>query len=97
MIEIADAAQWSQWYEEQRPGLGAELLDELESTIREALEHLETSAVVTETGAGEPIYRFRLARFSRYAVYIRVSGSEALVLAFEHSSREPGYWKDRAD
>jgi len=41
MIEIADAAQW---YEEQRPALGAELLDELESTIREALEHLKTSA-----------------------------------------------------
>lgn len=65
--------------------------------IRDALEQLETGAVVAETSAGEPIYRFHLTRFSRYAVYLRVSGSEALVLAFEHSSREPGYWKDRTD
>jgi hypothetical protein len=92
LIELREAAEW---YEEQREGLGGELVDEFERTLEDALADLELSAAVATTAAGLPVRRFRLPRFSRYAIYFVVFDEVPVVVAFEHSSREPGYWRDR--
>jgi len=92
LIELREAAEW---YEQQRQGLGGELVDEFERTLEVALAHFETSAVIAKTTAGLPIRRFRLDRFSRYAIYLVLFEEVPVVVAFEHSSREPGYWRGR--
>jgi hypothetical protein len=92
LIELREAAEW---YEEQREGLGGELVDEFERTLEDALGRLETSAAITKTSGGSVIRRFRLERFSRYAIYLGVIDDVPVVVAFEHSGREPGYWRRR--
>lgn len=92
LIELTEAAEW---YEEQRPGLGGELIDEFERTLAHAADSPGTSAVVATTCSGLGVRRFRLRRFSRYAIYLVVMQGLPVVVAFEHSSRKPGYWRDR--
>lgn len=92
LLELRDAAEW---YEEQREGLGGDLVDELEQTLEEALKDPELSAAVATTAGGLPVRRFGLPRFSRYAIYLVVFDGVPEVVAFEHASREPGYWRDR--
>ena len=62
LIELREAAEW---YEEQREGLGGDLVDEFERTLEDALGRLETSTTIAKTAGGLPIRRFRLERFSR--------------------------------
>lgn len=92
LIELREAAEW---YEEQRDGLGTQLLEEFEHTLEEALGRLETSVAIAKTSQGLPIRRFRLRRFARHAIYLVVLDETPVVVAFEHSSREPGYWRNR--
>jgi len=92
LVELREAAEW---YEEQRPGLGGDLVEEFETTLDEALCNLERGPVVARTSGGRAIRRFRLKRFARYAVYLLEVDDVVHVVAFEHSSREPGYWRDR--
>ncbi len=39
--------------------------------------------------------KVRLGKF-RYSMVFRIRGDEIQVLAFMHTSRKPGYWKERA-
>lgn len=68
LIELRAAAEW---YEEQREGLGGELVEEFERTLEDALTGLDRSAVVAETGRGLEIRRFRLERFRRSSPHRR--------------------------
>lgn len=65
LFELREAAQW---YEDQREGLGGELVDEFERTLEDALGRLGTSTAIAETSRGLAIRRFRLKRLSRYAI-----------------------------
>jgi hypothetical protein len=40
------------------------------------------------------VKRLPLRRFP-YAVVVRAEASELVVIAFAHTSRRPGYWRDR--
>ncbi len=91
-LELRDAAEW---YEDQREGLGGELVEEFERTLDQALRSLEIGTPVASTVGGLPIRRFRLARFARYAIHVVVHEDVVHVVAFEHASREPGYWRER--
>lgn len=94
LLELREAAEW---YEEQQPGLGADLVEEFETTLAEALQNLTLSAAVARTPGGQPIRRFRLRRFARYAIYVVVLEEAPVVLAFESADREPGYWHARVE
>ena len=86
--ELAAAVRW---FEEQRPGLGAELYDEVVAT---------TARLQAFPESGAPISRDQLTRrliVSRfpYQVVYRLAPSEIVVLAVAHLKRRPNYWKDR--
>jgi hypothetical protein len=83
------------WYEEQREGLGLELVAEFRERLSFALEVPGTGAPAGHTPGGSEIRRFRLRRFKRYAMLLATIHDVPTVLAFEHSSRRPGYWRDR--
>jgi toxin ParE1/3/4 len=89
-----EAAEAAAWYENERPGLGAEF----ERAIDAALDLLEEEVVPLMSMAGEAgrlgAKRLMLRRFP-YSVIIRERGSELLVVAFAHHARRPGYWRSR--
>ena len=55
----------------------------------------QTGALAGSTPGGAEIRRFRLKRFGRYALLLALIDDVPTVLAFEHSSRRPGYWRER--
>ena len=85
-------AGW-RWYEERRPGLGAEFL----AAVEEALLRLEGPAVSFAV-AGMPqtlgVRRVLMRRFPYSVVFVDLP-AERRVLAVAHGRRRPGFWKDR--
>jgi plasmid stabilization system protein ParE len=77
------------WYEKQRPGLGAEFLDAVQSTLGMIREHPAAAPVVHED-----IRRSLLKRFP-YGVYYRQIAGDIVVIACFHASRNPRVWKER--
>lgn len=83
------------WYEEQRAGLGIELLAEFEDRLELAKREIGTGVLVASLSKGVEIRRFRLRRFGRYSVLLMVAEDALTVVAFAHASRRPSYWHDR--
>jgi plasmid stabilization system protein ParE len=77
------------WYEAQSPGLGLELLREVERCIASVAEHPELYAVVRAD------IRRVVARRFPYAVYYRQRDDRIIVLAVFHGRRHPRIWQAR--
>lgn len=92
LAELADAVDW---YEEQRAGLGGQLLAEFEERVAFAISEVGTGAPVATLSGGTEIRRYRLRRFGRYSIFLMITSDALTVVAFAHSSRRPGYWKSR--
>ncbi len=71
------------WYEEEREGLGGELLADLDAAMARIAEAPETFPAVMP-----PTRRALLTRFP-YAVYFRPLGEHLQVLAVFHARRAP--------
>lgn len=91
-VDLQEAALW---YQTQHEGLGDDLLLEFEQRLSAALEQPGIGTLAGHTRRGAAIRRYRLHRFSRYAILLAVIDGMPTVLAFEHSSRRPNYWSDR--
>ena len=78
------------WYEEQRPGLGADFFNRLTeaTSLIEAQPHIGTFDPETRT-------RRVLVHQFPYQVVYYVSDKEIVIVAVAHMKRRPGYWKDR--
>lgn len=94
---LAELDEAAGWYEEQEEGLGIELLEEYRERLAFALKMPSSGALAGTTPRGSEIRRFRLQRFGRYAILIATIEDVPTVLAFEHSSRRPGYWRARLE
>jgi plasmid stabilization system protein ParE len=84
----AELTEAVRWYEQQRAGLGAELLDAVASA---------TDLIRTRPALGSPRGRTRsllISRFPFRLVY-RVQEHHIHIVAIAHTSRRPDYWKDR--
>ena len=83
--EFADAVRW---YEQRRTGLGGEFFD----AVTHAIELLRTRPEI-----GTAAVRTRswlLTRFPYRLIY-RVRDDDIYIVAIAHTSRRPGYWKNR--
>jgi toxin ParE1/3/4 len=85
----AELVESARWYEENSPGLGARFLDEVERTLAILGEHPEIGRSL-----GADYRRVLTPRFP-YALVYRFVEEEVVVVAVAHTSRRPGYWKDR--
>jgi hypothetical protein len=89
-----EAAEAAAWYENERPGLGTDF----QRAVEAALDLLEEEIVPLVSVAGAAgtrgIKRLLLRRFP-YAVIVRESAAEIVIVAFAHTSRRPGYWRSR--
>lgn len=92
--ELRDAARW---YEELEDGLGIDLLAKFHDKLGFALQAPGAGSLEGTTKSGTEIRSFRLERFKKYAILLAVIDGVPTVLAFKHSSRRPGYWRERLE
>lgn len=92
---LAELDEASTWYEEQEEGLGLALVAEYRERLAYALSVPHAGALAGTTPDGDEIRRYRFKRFRRYAILVAPVRGLPTVLAFEHSSRRPGYWHSR--
>jgi plasmid stabilization system protein ParE len=89
-----EAVEAAAWYEKERPGLGADF----QRAVDAALDLLEVEVVplaaVPGVAGTRGARRLFLRRFP-YAVIVRESSEEIVVVAFAHTARRPGYWRNR--
>ena len=78
-----------EWYENERPGLGVEFLDELRATYNRIADR----PLKYQELRGS-IRRALLGRFP-YAVYFAIEADIVVVVAVLHASRDPAEWQRR--
>lgn len=89
--ELADAALW---YENQRPGLGLELLQAVDAALERIARWPQIGRRVPGVPDDVPARRFPIRRFPYHIAYMEWGGMIRL-LAIAHDSRKPGYWFSR--
>jgi len=81
------------WYEDEVPGLGTALLEEVEGVLDGLRRGTSVTLAVAEVD--EPaVRRIPLSRFPYSVVHLE-HGEEVRVVAIAHHKRQPGYWTDR--
>jgi plasmid stabilization system protein ParE len=85
----AELQQAIDWYNNQFPALGSELLTEFDHAIEMICQH-----PLAWPQHIEGTRRFLLHRFPYGVVYHRKKGA-VRILAIMHLHRRPGYWKTR--
>lgn len=83
-----DAAAF--WYEDRKPGLGAQFVSEIDHAVTLASTHPERCPVQHDN-----IRCVRARRFP-YAVFFRPEENRIVVLAVFHARRDPTVWQVRA-
>lgn len=78
-----------------RAGLGAELIDRFEDAIENIRNGPQTWPGYPDWH-GEPVLRSRSVKTLRYRIVYYVRDETIRVIAYAHTSREPGYWHARA-
>jgi plasmid stabilization system protein ParE len=84
--ELDDAYSW---YEEQMPGLGRELLDEVDRSIRRVAQWPSAGMEL-----GADLRRCLVKRFP-YGIIYGVEKDVMVVVSVAHLHRKPFYWIDR--
>jgi len=82
------------WYEKERAGLGAEFHKAIDAALDIIVENVVPLSTVPGIAASRGVKRLVLRRFP-YSVIVRETREEVIVIAFAHTSRRPGYWKNR--
>jgi plasmid stabilization system protein ParE len=82
------------WYDERRPGLGADFLAAVDATLDHIVRLPHAGAPVPRVPMDLPVRRTPVKRFPYHVVYLETSES-IRILAFAHDSRRPGYWHRR--
>jgi toxin ParE1/3/4 len=89
-----EAIEAAAWYEDQRPGLGADF----QRAIDIALDLLEEDIVpllpVPLSAHARGVKRLILKRFP-FDIVVVERPTEILVIAFAHHAKRPGYWRKR--
>jgi plasmid stabilization system protein ParE len=85
----ADVEEAFEWYEAQRPGLGAAFRRALDIAVAAVENHAEAYAVIHRGTR-----RVLLPRFP-YGLYYRVLEQNIVVVACMHAKRHPRTWRSR--
>ena len=88
---VVDLTSAGDWYERPRPGLGSNLLLEVDRALATIAADPLVWPIWPGLAENPGIRRFLLVRFPFSIAYL-VRGSEIVVLAVAHLRRRPGYW-----
>jgi plasmid stabilization system protein ParE len=87
-VELAQAVRW---YEERRTGWGARLFE----AVAHSFEIIERHPEIGSPRTDRPASRQLSVRGFPYVVVYQVRPDDVYVVAVAHTSRRPGYWKNR--
>jgi toxin ParE1/3/4 len=82
------------WHEGERPGQGSLLMDEVARRVEQAARFPRSGAPVLGLDARYDVRMFIVRRFP-YVVITALVNEQRVVIAVAHTSRTPGYWRDR--
>lgn len=91
-----ELSQAAEWYEDRRPGLGADLLAEVKRVLAVLVKLPLSSPLWPGLSTTLQVRRAGLRRFPFTIAYL-VHDNVVVILAVAHDRREPGYWMDRLD
>jgi toxin ParE1/3/4 len=89
-----EAAEAAAWYEKERPGLGEDFARAVDAALDLLEEEVVPLVALSGAAGARGVKRLFLRRFP-YAVIVRESPEEILIIAFAHAARRPGYWRRR--
>ena len=84
------------WYEEQRAGLGGELISAIDEAMTRVVRLGPDCRPVYGVDPDLGVRRVRATRFPYAVVFIELPKT-IRVIAIMHERRRPGYWKDRLE
>ena len=90
-LAVEDIANAATWYEEQSPGLGAELVDEVIRAIRRAQETPDLFRILRP---GDGMRRVLTERFP-YRIFFSIVSDTLYVHAVLHGARHDRHWQRR--
>lgn len=82
------------WYEAQEPGIGLALIDRAQQARQDIVDWPDAAPPFTTTDDGAVI-RSRAVRGYPYRIIYTVDDGAAVILAYAHERRKPGYWLHR--
>ena len=90
-LAVAEIAEAVTWYEDQCPGLGEELADEIIQALRRAQESPELFRILRPR---DGMRRVLTERFP-YRVFFSIIGESLYVHAVLHGARHDRHWRGR--
>jgi len=99
-LEISQAADEeagaaADWYNAQRRGLGTDFLEALDRLLARVVDAPESYSRVEDYTGVRDLRQGLLRPFPYKVIFEAVSQEKLIVLAVAHTSRRPGYWRDR--
>lgn len=91
---VEDLENAARYYEARSPGLGEQLVDEVERGFAVIEAQPGVGAPVKVPGSTRTVRRLALRRYPFTIVYTEQDTS-VMVLAVAHMRRRPGYWFER--
>ena len=85
-----DTVEAALWYEAQSPGLGAELLEEVNAAANGLADNPEIHRIRFADVRRAPVKRFKF-----YGLYYLIRGEEVWVIAVHHGRRHPRWLRER--
>lgn len=92
---VEEALGAAEWYEGERPGLGADFTRAVETAMDLIAEDLLPLSSLPGSSGDEGAKRLTLRRFP-YDIVVIDRLDERIIVAVAHHSRKPGYWRGRA-
>lgn len=89
-----EAIEAAAWYENERADLGTEFARAVEAAINLLEEDIIPLTIMPGMAGSRGAKRLLLKRFP-YAIIVRESSEEVIIVAVAHHSRRPGYWRSR--
>ncbi|MBN2580215.1 MAG: type II toxin-antitoxin system RelE/ParE family toxin [Pirellulales bacterium] len=87
----AELIQAADWYEQQRPGLGDEFLDEIDSALLRICQAPESFGFIYADVRCHLVHRFP------FGILYVLEPKDIVVVAVMHLHRDPDYWKHRVE
>ena len=84
-----DLRRATRWYEEQRPGLGRELVAQVDRVLDRVTNNPHQWQVIYRGVRRAIVQRFP------YGVFYRIDGTDIIVFAIVHLHRDPFSWQQR--
>jgi len=89
-----EAIEAAEWYERQRPGLGADFQRAVDAALDLIEEGIVPLGPVPSAAGARGVKRLGLKRFP-FDVMVVERRTEVVIIAFAHHARRPGYWRAR--